>query len=120
MHYQRWKLHGDAAWSPPTLADRLWARVDKAGPTSDLRPDLGPCWLWQGPRLPNGYGVASHKNRNRYTHRVSYELVVGPIPDGLQIDHLCMVRACCNPDHLEPVTAAENTRRAVAARGGAH
>lgn len=46
-------------------------------------------------------------------HRVVYELVVGPIPDGMQLDHLCRQRACCNPDHLEPVTCLVNVRRGI-------
>lgn len=72
------------------------------------------CWEWQGTSQPNGYGVFSINNHLQRTHRVSYEAFVAPIPDGLQIDHLCRNRICCNPEHLEPVTPAENTRRARA------
>lgn len=72
------------------------------------------CWLWTGALLPNGYGYmwrGTDSKRNDYPHRISYELHVGPIPEGLHIDHLCRNRACCNPQHLEPVTCLENVRR---------
>ena len=68
------------------------------------------CWLWTG-RTHDGYGYVSWAGRNRRVHRLMYELLVGPIPDGLHIDHLCRVRSCCNPKHLQPVTNAENLRR---------
>lgn len=72
------------------------------------------CWLWMGSTLPSEYGTF-HVPRKRgpaYAHRFSYEHFVGTIPDGLDIDHLCRVRCCVNPQHLEPVTRAENMRRA--------
>lgn len=74
------------------------------------------CWLWAGAPGKNGYGRISVENTVRYAHRVSYETFVGPIPQGLTIDHLCRVRMCINPGHLEPVTLAENTRRENAVR----
>ncbi len=71
------------------------------------------CWLWTGCRS-NGYGQLHWKAKNLPAHRLSYEAFVGPIPAGLQIDHLCRVHACVNPAHLEPVTQRENSRRGVA------
>lgn len=78
------------------------------------------CWLWTGAvGTGTGYGrfrMGSRVDdtvRTEQAHRVSYELHVGPIPDGLHLDHLCRVRRCVNPDHLEPVTQAENNRRGV-------
>ncbi len=73
-----------------------------------------PCWIWNG-TLNNGYGRLSIAYRQpcQYAHRFSYELHRGPIPDGLQIDHLCRVPRCVNPDHLEVVTNAENTARGL-------
>lgn len=79
-------------------------------------PETG-CWEWQGPRRPDGYGAIGEGGRGGKivrTHRYSYELHKGPIPDGLHIDHLCRNRGCCNPDHLEAVPQAENNRRAFA------
>lgn len=68
------------------------------------------CWIWQGAINTSGYGSAGP----RLAHRASYEEFVGPIPAGLQIDHLCRVTLCVNPDHLEPVTELENKRRRYA------
>lgn len=74
------------------------------------------CWHWQGAVTSSGYGSVSHEGRIWSTHRLAYELLVGLIPEGLQIDHLCLNKLCCNPAHLEPVTAQENRRRQYEAR----
>ena len=97
----------------PTLSERLWAKVEKNGPPSAHRPDLGPCWLWTGALDPKGYGRIGDRGATRLVHRVAYELVLGSIPDDLPLDHLCRVSGCVNPAHLEPVTSAENTRRGL-------
>lgn len=74
--------------------------------------DEAGCWLWQGVRFSRtGYAQFSVDNKTRSVHRVAYELYVGPIPDGLTVDHLCRVRNCVNPEHLEAVTARENILR---------
>lgn len=85
------------------LADRLFPRIDAGG----------DCWLWIGALQREGYGAINlgRPRRVARVHRVVWELLVGPIPDGLTLDHLCRVRRCCNPDHLEPVTLAENVAR---------
>ncbi|MFG2076909.1 HNH endonuclease signature motif containing protein [Nonomuraea maritima] len=74
------------------------------------------CWLWTGTigRL-NGYGTFSVRQKKVYAHRWAYEHFVGPIPEGYQVDHLCRVRDCVNPTHLEAVTQEENLRRQAAA-----
>lgn len=69
------------------------------------------CWLWNVAQSSAGYGRFSYKGKMFSAHRVSYELHKGPIPDGLQIDHLCRVKRCINPEHLEAVTPKENTNR---------
>jgi len=77
--------------------------------------DVDGCWIWTGAKQSRGYGSVGIDSKVRLTHRVAYEALLGPIPDGLTIDHLCMVKLCCNPAHLEVVTRAENGRRYTAA-----
>lgn len=69
------------------------------------------CWLWIGAKMKNGYGQLAVGGVNFSAHRYSYQELVGKIPDGLDLDHLCRNRACTNPSHLEPVTRSENLLR---------
>lgn len=93
-----------------TEAQRFWPKVDKAGPNG--------CWVWMASKAA-GYGkfrVGSQLDGTRRlveSHRWSYEALVGPIPEGLDLDHLCRNTACVNPDHLEPVTRQVNCHRGV-------
>lgn len=92
-----------------SMVQRFWEKVDKTA----------TCWLWRGAINRNGYGnflaggTRADGLRYQEAHIVSYELHRGPIPDGLELDHLCRVHHCVNPDHLEPVTHTVNMRRAV-------
>lgn len=76
----------------------------------------GDCVLWTGATVHNGYGVAWTGIRLIPAHRFAYQLYVGPIPDGLHLDHLCKNRRCCNPKHLQAVTLTENNRRSSATK----
>ena len=88
---------------PPNLEERFWSKVDVGHP-------LG-CWQWTGAKDTSGYGHVTRSRKRKRSHRVAYEYLLGPIPAGLQIDHLCKNKVCVNPDHLEPVTHQENLRR---------
>lgn len=76
------------------------------------------CWIWMGSLNSDGYGQAWDGEKMRKSHALVYEMVVGPIPEGLEHDHKCRVRCCVNPAHLEPVTHGENMRRGIARCAG--
>jgi hypothetical protein len=102
-------------------AERFWPKVEKNGPIPAHRPDLGPCWLWMA-STTKGYGLFSMGGKlNRAStgaHIWSYTQLVGPVPEGLHLDHLCRVTRCVNPAHLEPVTCRENLMRGVGFTAG--
>lgn len=105
----------------PGLLERFWPKVDKNGPVPAYAPHLGPCWVWtKAINKKTGYSVfvvvtrTEGKHRTGYGHCVSYVIHKGPIPAGLEVDHLCRVRHCVNPDHLEAVTRKVNIERGTA------
>lgn len=122
-HYRRWKRSGDplkAAWERGDSASNFWAKT-RRGSDSE-------CWPWVGHVNAYGYGNFIWQG-GRLAHRFAYELVIGPIPDGLDLDHTCHSsarcdspgnscphRRCVNPAHLEPVTFQENARRSQPGR----
>ena len=94
---------------PKNVLDRFWKRVKKSN----------KCWIWEGAghsRTNHGMFGYNYQGRNitLYCHRVSYQQLIGEIPKGLVLDHLCSNPRCVNPTHLEPVTIGENVRRAKA------
>lgn len=107
-HWHRWKRNGDpltpAKKGRPAEAPepRFWAKVTKTE----------TCWLWTGSSTKAGYGQFTVNRKTIMAHRYSYELVNGPIPEGLHMDHLCKVTSCVNPAHLEAVTPYVNLMRA--------
>jgi hypothetical protein len=114
-HYRRLQRHGDPEVvhrvRGGTKADHFWPKVNKDGPIPDYAPDLGQCWIWTRAHFKLGYGAFWYDGKLLYAHIVSYELEVGLVPAGLELDHLCRVRDCVRPTHLEPVTHLINVRR---------
>jgi len=118
MHHERQRRHGTLDNPRLSPEELFWAKVNKGDGTG--------CWLWTC-ALTRGYGSVGWKGRTRYAHLVAYELLVGPVPKGKELDHVkangCTSTACVKaiadefgPAHLEPVTKLENIRRAAAAR----
>lgn len=121
MHWQRVRKFGSTDDPRPSLTERFWAKVDR-------RAD-DECWPWLGSITGVGYGNLKRGEKNSSAHRLAYELVVGPIPEGMTLDHLCHTndlacsggvacphRRCVNPAHLEVVTLTENVLRGLAHR----
>ena len=87
-----------------SFMERFWSRVEKTD----------SCWNWTGGKLTNGYGyLLGPSDGRKLAHRFVYEQLVGPIPEELQIDHLCRNRVCVNPEHLEPTTQRINILRGM-------
>ena len=114
-HYFRFRRHGDITvvkragrkpFSQSVQESRFWDRVNKTD----------TCWLWTGYVKTNGYGQLKVNRKNFHAHRFCYELCKGAIPAEMELDHLCRVRHCVRPEHLEPVPRAVNMQRAAAAR----
>ncbi len=87
------------------LEERILAKIDFNG--------VGGCWLWIAGLDSYGYGQVWFEGKTTKAHLLLYKKLVGPIKKGLQLDHLCRQRNCCNPDHLEPVTPKVNTKRGL-------
>lgn len=116
LHYNRLRRTSSLEYTPRTLEERFWEKVNFDGPIPEYRPDLGPCWLWTAADT-NGYGIFGiGGGANSGAHRVAYALLREPVLPNRHLDHLCRVPLCVNPFHLEPVTSWENARRAWMAR----
>lgn len=102
-HYTRLWKYGDPLHHPfPSAMERFWAKVDR---------DQSGCWLWTAGLFEKGYGQFKVERKDWRAHRWAYSVMVEPIPEGMELDHLCNVRRCVNPCHLELVTHEENVRR---------
>lgn len=102
-HYEYWRVHGTV--EKPDESERFWQKVEKTD----------SCWNWIAYRNTHGYGSYSVDDVLVPAHRHSFQLLIGDIPDGMEIDHMCHNRACVNPDHLRPVTRKQNTENVVGA-----
>lgn len=119
-HYMRaWRGQDPTTAPDPRPADawqRFLTMVEVTTHPASYRPDLGPCWLWLGTINRGGYGQLRRADGAHLAHRYAYEHEVGPVPVGLDLDHLCRIRHCANPLHVEPTTRSENLRRGYEAR----
>jgi len=110
--------------APQTVIAKGWIKGEsmrfikghqcRLSPVEYLEQDMGyetPCWVWQRSIAPSGYGGVRVAGKTRTAHSVYYERVNGPVPVGTELDHLCRVRSCCNPAHLEAVPHTINARR---------
>lgn len=103
-HYDRVRRNGAPDPKPrPATTDRFWAKVRKTS----------TCWIWTSTISKSGYGRFGINSKTVAAHRFSWESLNGPVPEGLVLDHLCRVRHCVNPEHLEPVTNGENILRGI-------
>ncbi len=101
---------------PEVIARRFWAKVNKSSGVFKLvQGEQSECWTWQSSMLPKGYGTTKYKGKGIAAYKLAYMLSIGPVPDGLELDHLCRTRRCVRPDHLEPITHLENIRRGICA-----
>lgn len=94
---------------------RFWSKVDASGPCWEWTASLGKTGGYGKYTIP--YRDGTGRSKHVYAHRHAYTTLVGEIPEGMQLDHLCRNRKCVNPDHLEPVTSRENNRRGVSPSG---
>lgn len=102
-HYQKNSTYGNPLASAPAqdIGERFWSKVDKSG----------KCWLWTASCYSTGYGQFSVGGRSgtpKPAHRVTYQMIKGRIPNGMQIDHMCHNTKCVNPAHLRAVTPKQN------------
>jgi hypothetical protein len=101
-------------FSKTDVSARMWGKISLS---FDHDPETGDCWRWIGGFFKEtGYGKFYVNRYPHYAHRWVYQWVVGPIPDGLELDHLCRNRWCVNPKHLEPVTHQVNAQRGDAGK----
>jgi len=106
-HYTCWQRNG----SPTAFVRRTYVSGTPQERFESSTTKTDGCWLWTGRMNHGGYGMLSLSGGEVRAHRWAYELFIGPVPDGLVLDHLCRVRHCVNPAHLDPCTIGENVMR---------
>lgn len=114
-----WRQRCKAHYNADLLAGVIWRRTSEERFWESVEP-TGFCWTWTGNLNDAGYGRFGADGRLYLAHRYAYGLLVGPIPDGTELDHLCRTRRCVNPDHLDPVTQVVNNRRSFSWAGQNH
>lgn len=107
-HYMRGLRRGEIETRPdPGYSDRFWAKVEKTE----------SCWNWTAAKTHNGYGVAYLPNhKQQVAHKIAYRMLVGEVPDGIELDHTCHNRSCVNPDHLRQATHKQNQENRTGAQ----